>query len=55
MCVLARTRLGPDAARRGGCAAVCGKQVLDTSMYKMSEGGNGWHKVRERDAASMIV
>ena len=27
-------------------------QVLDTSVYKMSEGGNSWHTVRERDPKS---
>ena len=33
-----------------GICAVCGKQVLDTSMYKMS-GGTSVHVVRERDEA----
>ncbi|KAL3929953.1 MAG: hypothetical protein SGPRY_001739 [Prymnesium sp.] len=31
-----------------GICAICGKQVLDISMYKMSEGG-GFNTVRERD------
>jgi hypothetical protein len=35
-----------------GCCAICGKQVLDTTMYAMREGGNQWHTVRSRDAAS---
>ena len=35
-----------------GLCSICGKQVQDTRMYKMSEGGNGWHKVRERDEKS---
>ena len=34
-----------------GLCAICGKQVLDTSMYKMSDGGNSWHKVGQRDEA----
>eukprot|EP00965_Chrysotila_dentata_P156726 5178248-Pleurochrysis_carterae.AAC.2 len=32
-----------------GLCAICGKQVLDTTMYKMSEGGNQWHTVKNRD------
>tara|TARA_B110001452_G_scaffold262977_1_gene263760 strand:- start:282 stop:1205 length:924 start_codon:yes stop_codon:yes gene_type:complete len=35
-----------------GLCSICGKQVQDTRMYKMSEGGNGWHTVRERDEKS---
>jgi len=34
-----------------GICAVCGKQVLDTTMYKMSEGGTSLHVVRDRDEA----
>ena len=32
-----------------GLCAICGKQVLDTREYKMSEGGNGWHTVQDRE------
>lgn len=39
------------AYAKGSCA-ICGKQVLDTSMYAMREGGNQWHTVRSRDVAS---
>ena len=35
-----------------GVCSICGKQVQDTRMYKMSEGGNGWHTVRDRDEKS---
>ena len=35
-----------------GICAICGKQVLDTSMYKMSEGGNFSHTVRNREESS---
>lgn len=35
-----------------GICAICGKQVLDTSMYKMSEGGSFTHTVRDRDESS---
>jgi hypothetical protein len=34
-----------------GICAICGKQVLDTSMYKMSEGG-GFSKMSNRDEAA---
>ena len=34
-----------------GLCAICGKQVLDTSMYKMSEGG-GFHRMSNRDASA---
>ena len=34
-----------------GVCAICGKQVLDTSMYKMSE-GLAMHKVSNRDEAA---
>lgn len=40
----------PCAYGRGICA-VCGKQVLDTTMYKMSEGGVGLHKTGSKDEA----
>lgn len=35
-----------------GLCSICGKQVLDTREYKMSEGGHGWHTVRDREDAS---
>ena len=35
-----------------GICAICGKQVLDTSMYKMSEGGNFMHTVGKREESS---
>ena len=36
-----------------GLCAVCGKQVIDTSMYRMSEGGNARHAVKDdRDESS---
>jgi cysteine-rich PDZ-binding protein len=35
-----------------GLCSICGKVVQDTRMYKMSEGGNGWHTVRDRDEKS---
>ena len=35
-----------------GLCSICGKQIQDTRMYKMSEGGNGWHTVRDRDEKS---
>ena len=32
---------------------MCGKQVIDTSMYRMSEGGNARHAVKDdRDESS---
>lgn len=34
-----------------GICAICGKEVLDITMYKMSEGG-GFNTVRERDQKS---
>lgn len=40
-----------QCAHGKGICAVCGKQVLDTSMYKMSEAGNSLHVVRDRDEA----
>ena len=35
-----------------GICAICGKQVLDTSMYKMSEGGNFSHAMRDREESA---
>ena len=35
-----------------GICAICGKQVLDTSMYKMSEGGLSMHKPGGREEAA---
>ena len=35
-----------------GLCSICGKVVQDTRMYKMSEGGNGWHTVKDRDEKS---
>ena len=35
-----------------GICAICGKQVLDTTMYKMSDGGNFSHTVKPRDEAA---
>ena len=35
-----------------GICAVCGKQVLDTSMYKMSEGGNFSHRLSNKEDAA---
>eukprot|EP00967_Tisochrysis_lutea_P006327 scaffold7496_cov38-Tisochrysis_lutea.AAC.3 len=35
-----------------GICAICGKQVLDTSMYVMREGGTALHTVRDREDTS---
>ena len=35
-----------------GICAICGKQVLDTSMYKMSEGGNFSHTMHAREESA---
>ena len=34
-----------------GICAICGKQVLDITMYKMPEGGTSLHTVRDREEA----
>ena len=35
-----------------GICAICGVQVLDTTMYKMSEGGNFTHKLSNKDESA---
>jgi hypothetical protein len=35
-----------------GICAICGKEVMDTSMYKMSEGGNFSHKMSGKEEAA---